>query len=62
MPQRHEKPHEIIEFSGPSISSTSITTKEVNPWSGKLKKNEVDTDESTNKLKGKIEEEDQLWI
>ena len=60
--QRHEKTQESIELSGPSISSPSTSTKEVSPWSGKLKKNEVDTKGSTNKLKGKIEEEDQLWI
>ena len=62
VPQRHEKPQESIELSGPSISSPSTSTKAVNPWSGKLKENEADTKESTNKMKGKIEEEDQLWI
>ena len=36
--------------------------KAINPWSGKLKENEVDTKESTNKMKGKIEEEDQVSI
>ena len=62
VPQRHEKPQESIELSGPSISSPSTSTKVVNPWSGKLKENEAVTKESTNKMKGKIEEEDQLWI
>ena len=60
--QRHEKPQESIELSRPSISSPSTSTKEVNPWSEKLKKNGADTKESTNKMEGKIEEEDQLWI
>ena len=49
-------------MSGPSISRPSTSTKEVNPWYVKLKKNEADTKESTNKMKGKIEEEDQLWV
>jgi hypothetical protein len=62
MPQKSERLQESIELSGPSVSSPSTSTKEVSPWSRKLKRNVIDTKESTNKLKGKMEEDDHLWI
>ena len=61
-PEIQELPQESITLSGPE-SSSSASTSTISPWTGKLRSYQ-DTQESTNKGKGKekMVDDDQLWI
>ena len=61
-PEIHELPQESITLSGPE-SSSSASTSNISPWTSKLRSYQ-DTQESTNKGKGKekMVDDDQLWI
>ena len=56
-----EKSQESINLSGPCTSSPSTSIKEVSPCTTKFKKSTPDTMESTNKGKGKVDDEE-LWV